>query len=163
MKPTLICFLSWCNLPNCLSNWMRAPFPNGFVKLAWNANVGYSWDRWATHFCCRYFTKKDDVEKKGFLNIWKNKSNQHTVIQVGTKSHLFKTNIMCLWLFSFLMNCSTCLHLVPSGFRASSTWIMTSDESITYTNKRKEDLKDRVIKNTNANFIESNKKKLLLL
>lgn len=27
---------------------MKAPLPNGFVRLAWKASVGYSWDRTAT-------------------------------------------------------------------------------------------------------------------
>lgn len=35
-------------LPNCLSSWMREPLPNEFVRLAWKAKVGYSWDRTAT-------------------------------------------------------------------------------------------------------------------
>src|SRR5581483_10845057 len=99
MNPMLICFLSECNLENCLKRLMSAPFPNGFLIEAWNAIVGYSADNTDTHF-------------------W--------VTQVGTKSHLLSTNTKCLCGFSFRMNCSTCLHLVPIGSRASNTSIMTS-------------------------------------
>lgn len=43
--------VTWLTFPNCRKSWSRAPFPNGFVRLAWKANVGYSVDRVATHFC----------------------------------------------------------------------------------------------------------------
>ena len=41
--------------------------------------------------------------------------------QVGTKSHLLRTKIRCLWAFSLARYCSTCLERVPMGSRASST------------------------------------------
>ncbi len=126
INPTLICFRSLCSLPNCRKSWMRAPLPNGFVRLAWNAKVGCSWDKIAIHFCFKLY-RLFYILVKLFLKIF-------TVIHVGTKSHLFNTKIMCLWLFSFCIYCSTCLHRVPSGLRASSTWIITSDESITLYN-----------------------------
>ena len=42
----ILTFLNWRN------RLMRAPLPNGWVRLAWNAMVGYSDDNVATHFCC---------------------------------------------------------------------------------------------------------------
>jgi hypothetical protein len=36
--------------PNCRRRLIRAPRPNGFFTLAWNAIVGYSDDKMATHF-----------------------------------------------------------------------------------------------------------------
>lgn len=59
-----------------------------------------------------------------------------TVTQVGTRSHLFRTKIRCFQDFSFFRYVSMLLDRVPIGSRASSTWMMTSDESITCKNKR---------------------------
>lgn len=58
-----------------------------------------------------------------------------TVTQVGMRSHLFRTKIRCFHDFSFFMYVSMLLDRVPMGSRASSTWITTSEESITYLNK----------------------------
>lgn len=58
-----------------------------------------------------------------------------TVTQVGMRSHLFRTKIRCFQGFSFFKYASMLLERVPMGSRASSTWMMTSDESITYYNK----------------------------
>lgn len=55
-----------------------------------------------------------------------------TVTQVGMRSHLFRTKIRCFQGFSFFMYVSMLLERVPMGSRASSTWMTTSDESITY-------------------------------
>src|SRR4051812_42439935 len=54
-----------------------------------------------------------------------------TVTQVGTRSHLLRTKINCLWRASFLMWYSTLEQRVPMGSRASRTWMTTSEESIT--------------------------------
>ena len=55
-----------------------------------------------------------------------------TATQVGTRSHLFRTKIKCLWGASFLRYCSTARQRVPIGSLASSTFITTSEESMTY-------------------------------
>lgn len=55
-----------------------------------------------------------------------------TVTQVGMRSHLFRTKMRCFQGFSFFKYVSMLLERVPMGSRASSTWMMTSDESITY-------------------------------
>ena len=60
-----------------------------------------------------------------------------TVTQVGTRSHLFRTKIRCFQDFSFFIYASMLLERVPMGSRASSTWMTTSDESITYYKKTK--------------------------
>jgi len=49
-----------------------------------------------------------------------------TVAQVGTRSHLFRMRMMCLWGQRFLTYSSTCAQRVPRGSRTSSTWAMTS-------------------------------------
>lgn len=49
-KPTQVtCFLL-LKRESCLSKEKRAPFPKGFVTLAWKASVGYSFERNWTHF-----------------------------------------------------------------------------------------------------------------
>lgn len=59
-----------------------------------------------------------------------------TVTQVGMRSHLFRTKIRCFQGFSFFRYVSMLLERVPMGSRASSTWMMTSEESITYYNEK---------------------------
>uniref|UniRef100_A0A2M4B1M3 Putative secreted protein n=1 Tax=Anopheles triannulatus TaxID=58253 RepID=A0A2M4B1M3_9DIPT len=104
MKPTLICFLSTCSLPICRSRLMSAPFPNGCVREAWNAIVGYS-----------------------LLSI----ATQRCVTQIGTRSTLFRMKNRCLCGFSLRRNVSIYFDRVPIGSRASNTCSSTSAESIT--------------------------------
>ena len=44
MKPTEMNFLSLCSRLSCRSRPSRLPLPKGFVTLAWNASVGYSFE-----------------------------------------------------------------------------------------------------------------------
>lgn len=69
---------------------------------------------------------------------WKKRCTQCfeylTVTQVGMRSHLLRTKIKCFQDFSFFRYVSMLFERVPMGSRASSTWMMTSDESTTYRN-----------------------------
>ena len=56
-----------------------------------------------------------------------------TVMVVGTRSHLLSRKITCLCGAFSLMCFSTRLQRVPIGCRASSTSMITSDESMTWT------------------------------
>ena len=90
-----------------LKSCMRAFFPKGFVTDAWNARVGYSFDKVCTHFLAT---------------------------QDGTRSHLFISNIKCLFARFFLSSFSRGIHLVPIGSRASITSTMISELSTTLYN-----------------------------
>ena len=54
-----------------------------------------------------------------------------TVTQLGTRSHLLMTSTTCLCAFSLRTNSRTDSQRVPSGSRASMTWMITSEESMT--------------------------------
>mmetsp|Transcript_137 Transcript_137/g.1076 ORF Transcript_137/g.1076 Transcript_137/m.1076 type:complete len:263 (+) Transcript_137:899-1687(+) len=103
-NPTQVtCFLL-LKRESCLSKEKRAPFPKGFVTLAWKASVGYSFERNCTHFL---------------------------VTDAGIRSHLFKRSTIC---FCFPISntfLSKCLHRVPMGSLASRTSMSTSELSIT--------------------------------
>mmetsp|Transcript_22596 Transcript_22596/g.57454 ORF Transcript_22596/g.57454 Transcript_22596/m.57454 type:complete len:203 (-) Transcript_22596:345-953(-) len=90
------------------ASWRRressAPLPNGLVMDAWKARVGNSRDR-----VC----------------------SQRLVTQEGTRSHLLSSSSRCLWRRCLRMCCSRKKQRVPIGSRASSTWMMTSEESRT--------------------------------
>lgn len=107
INPTLIVFLSLWKLSYYLRRLIKLPFPNEFVVLEWKARVGYSLERYLTHFA---------------------------VTQVGTRSHLFRISTRCLWGQFFLICSSINLLLVPFGSLASITWITTSEESNTLYN-----------------------------
>lgn len=85
-NPTLIFYLFLWKLSNYLNKLTKDPLPKLLFIEAWKAIVGYSLPKVFTHL---------------------------EVTQVGTKSHLFKTNIKCLWGQFFLICSSTCLDLVP--------------------------------------------------
>lgn len=133
-------------LPNCLSSWMREPLPKELVRLAWKASVGYSWESTATQrFCSRGSgkTKKKQKTEPGGNSTPDAVKHEfqpcedrklficHTVTQVGMRSHLLSTNIRCFQGFSFFRYVSMLPERVPMGSRASRTWMMTSEESIT--------------------------------
>lgn len=143
IRKSMICF-KWSHLltfPNCLRSWMREPLPKELVKLAWKARVGYSCDKTATHrFWFKYkqsttqsFNIKTESASKSQNQRWTFCKNL-TVTQVGMRSHLFNTKIRCFQGFSFFRYASMLLERVPMGSRASSTWMTTSDESITWKN-----------------------------
>lgn len=138
--------------PNCLSRLIKAPLPNACLMLAWKANVGHSLDNFATHHFWNDITifinaatsiqcinkdcslaDKQALSEEILQTTAREMADQWlTTIHDGTRSTLFSSNIRCLCGFSLRRNFSICLLRVPSGSRASNTWIKTSDESMTY-------------------------------
>ena len=53
-------------IANCLRRFIKAPLPNGFVTLAWNARVVYSADKTVTHLCYK------DKDKEKYFTFVKN-------------------------------------------------------------------------------------------
>lgn len=125
-------------LPNCLSSWMSEPLPNELVRLAWKARVGYSWDKIATQRFWWEMGEKVSHRTPEYKCQTLNQGGEIrfcTVTQVGMRSHLFRTKMRCFHCFSFFKYVSMLWERVPMGSRASSTWMMTSDESITFQRK----------------------------
>lgn len=106
-NPTQMYCLSDRSLASYLSSEISAPLPNGLVMDAWNANVGYVLDKTCNHL---------------------------RVTHAGTKSHLLRRSMSCLCLFLDCRNRSTWPQRVPSGSRASSTYVYNSILYIVRTN-----------------------------